>query len=133
MKVIRDQTGTQRTLGYVVEIDKGVARVLLDIDDRHINRGDSLHGGVIATMLDAAAGYSVSLSVDGETLVYTSTLSLTVNYLSRVAEGRVVATAKVTGGGRKIVFVDALLSTEAGVPVASATGTFKLYPDMERG
>lgn len=133
MKVIRDQSGTQQTLGYVVEINTGAPRVYLDIDHRHINRGDSLHGGVIATMLDAASGYAVSLSVDGETLYYTSTLSLTVNYLSRVAEGRVVATAKVTGGGKKIVFVDALLSTDAGVPVASATGTFKLYRDSVRG
>lgn len=133
MKVIRDQTGTQKTLGYVVEIDNGVARVYLDIDHRHINRGDSLHGGVIATMLDAAAGYTVSLSVDGESLIYTSTLSLTVNYLSRVSDGRVVATANVTGGGKKIIFVDAMLSTEDGVPVASATGTFKLYRNMERG
>ena len=133
MKVIRDKAGTQQTLGYVVEIDAGAPRVYLDIDHRHINRGDSLHGGVIATMLEAASGYAVSLSVDGETLYYTSTLSLTVNYLSRVAEGRVVATAKVTGGGKKIVFVDALLSTDAGVPVASATGTFKLYRDSVRG
>lgn len=133
MKIIRDQTGTQKTLGYVVEIEKGEARVYLDIDHRHINRGDSLHGGVIATLLDSAAGYAVSLSVDGEKLFYTSTLSLTINYLSRVSDGRIVATAKVSGGGRKIVFIDALLSTEAGVPVASATGTFKLYPDIERG
>ncbi|WP_419913434.1 PaaI family thioesterase [Hoeflea sp.] len=133
MKVIRDQTGTQRTLGYVVEIDAGVARVVLDIDERHINRGDSLHGGVIATMLDAVAGYTVSLSVDGKSLYYTSTLSLTVNYLSRFQDGRVVATANVSGGGKKIVFVNALLSTDTGVPVASATGTFKLYRDSVRG
>ncbi|MCY6380830.1 PaaI family thioesterase [Hoeflea prorocentri] len=132
MKVIRDQTGTQRTLGYVVEIDAGAARIYLDIDERHINRGDTLHGGVMATMLDAVAGYAVSLSVDGESLYYTSTVSLTVNYLSRVSEGRVVATAKVTGGGKKIVFVDALLSTDAGIPVASATGTFKLYRENVR-
>ncbi|MEM9107062.1 MAG: PaaI family thioesterase [Pseudomonadota bacterium] len=127
MRVIHDQTGTQKTLGYVVEINQGVARVYLDIDHRHINRGDSLHGGVIATMLDAVCGYVVSLSVDGETLFYTSTVSLTVNYLSRVSEGRVVATAKVTGGGRKIKFVNALLATQDDVPVATASGTFKLF------
>ena len=48
MRVIRDQTGAQKALGYVVEIDEGAARVYLDIDHRHINRGDSLHGGIIA-------------------------------------------------------------------------------------
>ena len=111
----------------MVEIDEGEARVYLDIDHRHINRGDSLHGGIIATMLDAVCGYAVSLSVDGDSLFYTSTVSLTVNYLSRVDKGRIVATAEITGGGRKIKFVDALLATEDNVPVATATGTFKLF------
>ena len=129
MKVIRDQTGAQKTMGYVVEIDEGVARVYLDIDHRHINRGDSLHGGVIATLLDAACGYAVSLCVDGEKLFYTSTVSLTINYMSRLSEGRVVATARISGGGQKIKFVDAMLVTEENVPVASATGTFKLFND----
>ena len=127
MRVIRDQTGAQKTMGYVVEIDQGVARVYLDIDHRHINRGDSLHGGIIATLLDAACGYSVSLSVDGQSLIYTSTVSLTINYLSRVREGRVVATAEISGGGNKIKFVDAKLLREDNVPVATATGTFKLF------
>ncbi len=131
MQVIRDHTGTQRTLGYVVEIERGVARVYLDIDDRHINRGDSLHGGVIATLLDAVCGYAVSLSVDGESLFYTSTVSLTINYLSRVREGRVIATAKISGGGNKIKFIDALLATEDNVPVATATGTFKLFNNTD--
>ena len=132
MKVIRDQTGAQKTMGYVVEIDQGVARVYLDIDHRHINRGDSLHGGIIATMLDAVCGYAVSLSVDRKTLFYTSTVSLTVNYLSRVRDGRVVATAEVTGGGKKIVFVDSKLCTEDNVVVATATGTFKLFNNTVR-
>ena len=110
----------------------GSPRVHLDIDHRHINRGASLHGGVIATMLDAASGYAVSLSVDGENLHPTSTLSLTVNYLSRVSDGRVFATANVTGGGKHTVFVNAELITEDGTKVATATGTFKLFTKTDK-
>ncbi|MEX3008889.1 PaaI family thioesterase [Hoeflea sp. TYP-13] len=132
MKIIRDHTGAQANIGYVVEIDDGKARVYLDIDHRHINRGDSLHGGIMATLLDAAAGYAVSLSVDGNTLVYTSTVSLTVNYQSRVRDGRVVATARVTGGGKKIVFVNAELVADDGTTVATATGTFKLFTNSDK-
>ncbi|WP_136657408.1 PaaI family thioesterase [Nitratireductor sp. XY-223] len=127
MRIIRDQTGAQTNIGYVVEIEDGKPRVYLDIDERHINRGNSLHGGIMATMLDAVAGYAVSLSVDGQSLYYTSTVSLTVNYLARVRDGRVVATARKTGGGRKIVFIDAELTAEDGTKVATATGTFKLF------
>ena len=133
MKSIRDETGTQRHIGYVVEIVDGKVRVVLDINEHHMNRGDSLHGGIMATLLDAAAGYAVSLSVDGERLYYTNTVSLTIDYISRVREGRVIATARAKGGGRKIVFVDAKLNTEDGSTVATAAGVFKLYPDEQRG
>jgi acyl-coenzyme A thioesterase 13 len=57
---------------------------------------------------------------------------MTVNYLSRVREGRVVATAEVTGGGKKIVFVDAKLCPQDNVVVATATGTFKLFNNTDR-
>ncbi|MCP4315336.1 MAG: PaaI family thioesterase [Hyphomicrobiales bacterium] len=132
MKIIRDHTGAQANVGYVVEIENGRAKVYLDIDHRHINRGDSLHGGVIATILDAACGYAVSLSVDGENLHQTATLSLTVNYLSRVRDGRVFASAKVSGGGKNTVFVDAELIAEDHGTVATATGTFKLFTKTDK-
>ncbi len=129
MKIISNKTGTQALIGYRVEISEGSARVVLDIDHRHINRGNSLHGGIMATLLDAAAGYTASLSVDGETLIYTSTVSMTVNYLARVADGRVVATGRKTGGGKNIVFVDAQLTDNAGKLIATATCTFKLFTE----
>lgn len=126
MKVIQNHTGTQSLIGYAIEIDNGLARAILDMDARHLNRTDSLHGGLVATLLDAASGYTASLSVDGETLPEVATVSMTVNYLSSARSGRVIATAKKTGGGRKLIFVDAQLATEDGTPVATSTGTFKL-------
>jgi uncharacterized protein (TIGR00369 family) len=126
MKEISNKTGAQALIGYVVQIDAGKARVVLDVDERHRNRNDGLHGGIIATLLDAAAGYAASLSVDGETLVAVTTVSMTVNYVSRITEGRVISIGKITGGGRKIVFIDAELVTEGGATIATATGTFKI-------
>lgn len=122
---IKGKTGAQSLIGYVVQIAGGGARVVLDIDDRHINRNNGLHGGIIATLLDAAAGYAASLAEDGETLAPVTTVSMTVNYISKVASGRVTGNGRVTGGGRKILFVDAMLTSEEGMVVATATGTFK--------
>ncbi len=125
MREISKQTGAQALIGYVIQIDDGHARVVLDIDERHLNRNDGLHGGIAATLLDAACGYNASLAADGETLMPVTTVSMTVNYISRVASGRVTGTAWVTGGGRKIVFVNAELVAEDGSVIATATGTFK--------
>ncbi len=126
MHEIANKTGTQSTIGYVIQIEDGVVRVLLDIDQRHINRNDGLHGGIIAMLLDAASGYTASLSQDGQTLHPVATVTMTVNYLAPAISGRVNATAEVTGGGRRIAFVDAQLVDAKGTLVATSTGTFRL-------
>lgn len=125
MREIAGKTGAQSLIGYVVQIDAGYARVVLDVDERHLNRNDGLHGGIIATLLDASAGYTASLAGDGEALMPVTTVSMTVNYVSKVTSGRVTGTGRVTGGGHKILFVNAELVGEDGTVIATATGAFK--------
>lgn len=126
--IIRDETGTQRTLGYVLDVsrDDGRARCTLTLDERHTNRHGMLHGGLAAVMLDNAMGATGSLSVDPSGLHPMLTLSLTTNFLS---SGRVGATLTaegwVTGGGRKTKFIDGRLTAEDGRVVATATGVFR--------
>ena len=126
MREISAHTGTQALIGYVVQIENGAARAVLDVDARHRNRNDGLHGGIIATMLDAVGGYTASLRDDGETLTPVTTVTMTVHYLARIHEGRVTATGRVSGGGRSIIFVDSRLTHEDGTVVATATGTYKV-------
>jgi len=49
---IKNETGTQKLLGYVLEIGHpdGGARCILDVNETHLNRHDVLHGGIMATM-----------------------------------------------------------------------------------
>ena len=63
---IRDETGTQRTLGYVLDVGQGDgrARCTLTLDERHTNRHGVLHGGLVSVMLDNAMGAAGSLAVD---------------------------------------------------------------------
>ena len=97
----------------------------LQIEPRHLNRQRSLHGGVIATLLDAACGYSGLYAAPGEPERHASTISLSINYIGGVQEGRIQAVGQVTGGGRKIYFSSAELKNEAGVTIATAQGSFK--------
>ncbi len=126
--IIRDETGVQRLLGYVVDVSGGDGRVrcTLVVDERHTNRHGRLHGGIAASLLDTAMGVTASLAVDAEGLRPVLTLSMTTNF---VASGRLgdalVAVGRVTGGGRSILFVDGVLSRQDGEIVATATGTFK--------
>ena len=125
MREISNATGAQQLIGYFVQIEDAGARVVLDIEEKHLNRNGSLHGGIIATLLDAGCGYNASLSRDGSTLDPVTTVSMTINYVSRAVSGRVVGTGKVSGGGRKILHVEGQLTDEDGAVVATSTGVFR--------
>lgn len=125
--IIRDETGAQRLIGYVLDVGAGdgTARCWLDLDHRHLNRHDRLHGGIAAALLDNASGAAGSLSMDPGGRHPWLTLSMTVNYLAPGRPGRITATARITGGGRRTKFVEAELRHEDGTLIATSTGVFQ--------
>lgn len=125
--MIHDETGTQRLIGYVLDVDQpdGCARCILDLDDRHLNRQGILHGGLSATLLDSAMGATGSLSVDPTGRHPFTTLTLTMNYLAPGRPGRVTATGRITGGGRSTLFIEGQLRHQDGTLIATATGVFR--------
>lgn len=126
MTVITGETGTQRLIGYVLDVsDPAGAACILDLDDRQLNRQDILHGGIAATLLDNAMGATGSLTVDPSGTHPFMTLSLTVNYLAPGRPGRITARGRVTGGGRATLFIKGALRHEDGTLIATATGVFR--------
>lgn len=127
MGMIEDETGTQRLIGYMLDVGQGDgrARCRLQVDDRHLNRQDMLHGGVTATLLDSAMGATASLGVDASGRHPFSTLSMTVNYLAPGRPGLVEAVGRVTGGGRATLFIEGELRHQDGTLIATATGVFR--------
>lgn len=119
-------SGAQELFGYEISLKDNVACVTLDIKNKHLNRTNTLHGGIISCLLDVACGYTVSMCQGNNDLVPCVTVSLTVNYHANVKSGKVFATATHTGGGRKTVFSNGVLKDENGRTIATATGTFKL-------
>ncbi|MBP2231194.1 uncharacterized protein (TIGR00369 family) [Azospirillum agricola] len=102
-----------------------LAEFELLIEPRHLNRQGSLQGGVMATMLDAACGYSGLFSAEPGEERHAATLSLSINYVARVAQGRIRAVGRVTGGGRSVYFAESRIIDEDGAVIATAQGSFK--------
>ncbi len=121
-------SGAHALVGYDVDLtaQDGTARVVLCVEPRHLNRNGTLHGGIIAMMLDAAAGFAASR---GDTVAGFSqvvTLSLNTSYVAAAREGMVVtATGRIAGGGASIVYAGADLCDADGVLLASGSGVFK--------
>ena len=125
--ILTDETGTQRLLGYVLDVGQGDgrARCRMQVGPQHLNRQGILHGGLAATLLDNALGATASLSVDQTGMVRFSTVTLNIDFLSPGLPGPVEAVGQLKGGGRKIVFVEGALHHADGTLIATASGVFR--------
>jgi uncharacterized protein (TIGR00369 family) len=128
-QLIRDETGTQTLVGYVVDVSDGVqGRCWLDVGPQHTNRHGVLHGGIAACLLDNASGTTGSLTVDASGKAPFLTISMNTHYLAPGRAGRVTATGRVVGGGRSLLYIDATLEHEDGTLIATSSGVFKRVP-----
>ncbi|CAA9529493.1 MAG: hypothetical protein AVDCRST_MAG91-2819 [uncultured Sphingomonadaceae bacterium] len=122
----RFSSAFQQLMGYrLVEWAPDYAVVAYDVMPDHLNRTNRLHGGVIASLLDTAAGYAGCFcATPGETRT-TVTLSLTVNFLASASSGSLRISARRTGGGKTIFFSEATALDAENRTVATAVGTFR--------
>ena len=129
--LIVDETGTQRLVGYVLDVGRPDrrARCRLVVDDRHTNRHGVLHGGIAAMLLDSACGATASLTVDDSGRRPFLTVSLNIDFVGPGRPGGVTATGRRVGGGRSLLFVAADLVHDDGTLIATASGVFKRVPD----
>lgn len=118
-------SGAHLLIGYEVDLcDDGTARVTLDVLPKHLNRNETLHGGIIAMMLDASAGFAASLARGGD-LSPVLTVALNTQFLAAARQGRVVATGTVKRAGRSICYADAEMRDADGTLLATGNGVFK--------
>ena len=99
--------------------DGDEAEAAIDAGDAHLNRHGTVHGGVIATLVDSAMGAAVAT----EDLAPV-TIALTVTYLEPASPGRLVARAEVRRRGSRITIVEADVTDAEGEAVAHAIATF---------
>jgi uncharacterized protein (TIGR00369 family) len=109
----------------LVQWEEGLARLACDVGDQHRNRSGIVHGGLILSMIDQAAGYSgLWCSVPGN-VRKAVTLDLDCRFTGQVKAGRLVAEAKVAQRGRNIFFVRTEVFDEAGKMVAFGASTHR--------
>lgn len=91
------------------------------------SRGD-VHGGVVASLLDAAMGVAVRSSyVESEGA---TTASMTVNFLEP-GRGTLIAKGHVIRAGRILASVEAMVVDSQGHVVAHAVGTLRIIARRE--
>ena len=103
----------------VCELGKGYSRVEIDLQGKHLNPFGAIHGGVYSSLIDTATYLSAYCELD-EVAGYT-TLDLTVNNLSMVREGRIIAEGRSIKVGRSICLAEATVKDADGKLLAHGT------------
>ncbi len=117
------------TLGIkIVELGDGTAVVHSLPVAKFENAMGRMHGGYIATLIDAVMGSAVATKVP-EGLGF-GTIDLNVKYVRKieVSTGKLVATASVLHAGRSLLTVEAKITDITGKLYAHGSGTFMVYP-----
>ena len=115
-------------LGFEVsEIEAGRIVMTLEPGEHMTNPGGTMHGGMMATLLDSVMGCAVHTTVP-QGRGYT-TLEIKVNYLRAVtqASGLITAVGQVVHAGRQMAVAEARATDAAGRVVAMASSTCLLF------
>ena len=100
----------------------GRARFDLTIRPDHMNPHGVVHGGVVYSLVDYAMGGALTSRLEpGERC---ATLEVKINYLAPVSGGELTAQAEVVSRTRRIGVLEARVSSDGGLLVALATGSF---------
>lgn len=115
--------GFAERLGARAEVaDDGSARLRFTAGEEHLNPAGTVHGGVLATLVDTAMGTAVRSTVDDDV---PATSQLTVTYLRPGKPGELTVTARVRTRGEHLTVCDADVEQD-GRGVVHAVATFAL-------
>ena len=126
-------SGFRRLLGYrLAEWGDGYAVVELEVDGRHLNRSEVVHGGVYGALIDAAGGYAGCYCTVPGNVRRAFTLSLSTSFVASTASGRLRAIARKSGGGRSVFFARVEVLDENGRLLATGEGVYRYRHGSKR-
>jgi fumarylpyruvate hydrolase len=113
-------------LGTQIALRKeGEVEATLVLGPHHLNRRGVVHGGVISALLDTALGGAVISAMPKEW--WCATISLNVQFLEGVGEGRVTAVGRLRRRGQRVAFAEGEVLDDEGRVLATATGSWNLW------
>ena len=119
------------SIGITVEhVRDGSVDLRLEAGPDHANLQGTVHGGVLATLADTAAGLAVRSAIPpGSRHV---SVNLDVQYLAPAGMGTLLATGRVVRLGRRIAFAEARVTDATGDIVARAQVTIAVSQPVDQ-
>jgi uncharacterized protein (TIGR00369 family) len=110
----------------LTEMDRDRAVLTLPFQQEIITISTTVHGGAIASLIDAAAMGAAWSGAEATASTRGTTVALTVNYLAAAQNEDIQATARVLKRGRSLMYLDVEVMGATGTLVAKGLVTYKL-------
>ncbi len=112
----------------IKELHWGTCLMEVEISEKHLQPFGNVHGGAVASVVDAAAFWAVFPQVErGKGL---TTVEMKLNYLAPVQKGKLVAQGRSIKLGRTLALGETSVTNGDGTLVAFGTATMMIVPDL---
>ncbi len=112
----------------IKDLQWGISLLEVQLEEKHLQPFGMVHGGVIASVVDAAAFWAVFPQVDkGKGL---TTVETKINYLAPAQKGKLLAQGRCIKMGRSLALGEAQVKDAKGILVAHGTATMMVVPDL---
>jgi uncharacterized protein (TIGR00369 family) len=113
----------------IKDLEWGASLLEVALEEKHLQPFGYVHGGVIASVMDAATFWAVFPQVkDGMGL---TTVEIKVNFLAPVREGKLLAKGRCIKIGKTLALGDATIYDAKGNLLAHGTATMMIVPDLK--
>lgn len=112
----------------VTDLSWGVSRVEIQVEKRHLQPFGLVHGGVYASLLDAAGFWAVFSQIEPDAGL--TTVDLAVNYLAPAASGALLGFGKCLKVGKSLGLAEARVEDENGRLLAYGKTTVMVRADL---
>ena len=114
---------------HITNLGWGESRLEMVVEEKHFQPFGMVHGGVYASVMDAAAFWAVYPQIDDDFGI--TTVELKLNYLAPVSSGSLIAKGKTIKVGKSICLAEASIEDETGKLLAHGTETMMVLKDLK--
>jgi len=104
------------------DVGRGFSILEIDLAEKHLQPFGLVHGGVFASIIDAAAFWAVFYDIEDQDAGAT-TVDLKLNYLSPAVTGKLIAKGRQIKLGKTLGYAEAEVTDTDGKILAHGTST----------